>query len=165
MARNQEIERKYIVGRPPPGWKHHASTTIIQGYFPHASPRVESRLRRIGAKHVITIKGGYGLRRTEVEIAISPAQFHALWPLTHGARIAKRRYRIPCAGRTIELDVYAGPHRGLITADIEFDSVRASRAFIPPDWLGHEITGQRNYANAVLARRQTLPRGVKAQAR
>jgi CYTH domain-containing protein len=122
-------------------------------------------LRRIDAKHVITIKGGYGLRRTEVEIPITSSQFRALWPLTRGARIAKHRYRIPCAGRTVEVDVYAGPHRGLITADIEFDSVRASHAFAPPDWLGRDITGNRNYANAVLARRRIRPPGVKAKRR
>ena len=77
------------------------------------------------------------------------------------ARIAKRRYRIPCHGHTIEMDVYQGPHRGLITADIEFNSVRASRSFEPPKWLGREITGSRQYTNERLARRQGLPRKIK----
>ncbi|MGH7944436.1 MAG: CYTH domain-containing protein [Opitutaceae bacterium] len=156
MGRHLEIERKFLVARPPIGWRRRGSSPIVQSYFFPAARNVEIRLRRIAAQHVITIKSGDGLRRSEVEIKITPAQFHALWPLTRAARIAQRRYRIPCSGHTIELDVYQGPHRGLITADIEFTSVRASRAFQPPPWLGWEITGQRRYGNAVLARQQRL---------
>jgi CYTH domain-containing protein len=158
MAGHLEIERKFLVAQRPAGWKRCPSSAIVQGYFPHATKHVEIRLRQIDRKRVITVKGGYGLRRVEVELEIPAAKFRALWPLTHPARIAKRRYRIPGDGCTIEMDVYQGPHRGLITADIEFASVRASHAFQPPAWLGREITGNRNYANAVLARLQRLPR-------
>jgi hypothetical protein len=34
------------------------------------------------------------------------------------------------------MDIYHGPHRGLMTADIEFDSIRESRSFQAPDWFG-----------------------------
>lgn len=158
MSRHLEIERKFLVEQPPVGWKHRASSPILQGYFPDSTRRVEIRLRRHGSKHFITVKGGHGLRRIEEEIALTAATFRALWPLTQGARVAKRRYRFPCDGYLVELDVYQGPHRGLITAEIEFVSERASRAFQPPRWLGREVTGQRRYANAVLARHQKLPR-------
>jgi CYTH domain-containing protein len=97
----------------------------------------------------------------EEEIEIPESRFRVLWPLTRAARISKRRYKIPCDGHTIEMDIYQGPHRGLVTADIEFDSVPKSRAFETPEWLGREITGRREYANAVLARRQGLPRKMK----
>jgi len=80
-----------------------------------------------------------------------------LWPLTRAARISKRRYKVPFNGHTVEVDVYKGPHRGLITADIEFDSLSKSRSFQPPDWCGREVTGNRQFANATLARRQGLP--------
>jgi CYTH domain-containing protein len=119
---------------------------------------VEIRLRRNGSQHFITVKGGRGRRRLEEEIHIPEPTFRALWPLTHRARISKRRYKIPCNGHTIEMDVYRGPHRGLMTADIEFDSMRASRSFQPPAWLEREITGNRQYANERLARRGGLPR-------
>jgi len=123
-----------------------------------AGKDLEIRLRRKGSMHFITIKRGHGRRRLEEEIAIPEPKFRSLWPLTRAARIAKRRYKIPCRGHRIELDVYQGPHRGLITAEIEFDSIRASRAFQPAKWLGREITGSREYANEALARRQGLPR-------
>lgn len=161
MARHLEIERKFLVKQPPAGLKRHPSAWIAQGYFPMAGKDLEIRLRRQGAQHFITIKGGHGRRRLEEEIGIPESKFRSLWPLTRAARIAKRRYRIPCPGHTIEMDVYQGPHRGLITADVEFNSVRASRAFQPPDWLGREITGSRQYANEKLARRQGLPHKLK----
>src|SRR5215470_8897039 len=141
MGRHLEIERKFLVKRPPPGWRHRPSSQIIQGYFPIARKDLEIRLRRKGSQHFVTVKGGRGGRRLEEEIEIPKAKFRSLWPLTHSARIAKRRYKIPCNHHTVELDVYHGPHRGLLTADIEFDSVHQSRSFQPPKWLGREITG------------------------
>ena len=157
MARHLEIERKFLVKRRPSGWKRRVSSQIVQGYFPTASKNLEIRLRRKGSQHFITVKEGRGRRRLEEEIEIPEPKFRSLWPLTRSARIAKRRYRIPCSGHTIEMDVYQGPHRGLLTADIEFDSVQQSRSFQPPDWLGREITGSRQYANESLARHQGLP--------
>ena len=158
MARHLEIERKFLVKQPPPGWRRHPSSQIVQGYFPIAGKDLEIRLRRKGSQHFITVKGGHGRRRLEEELEMPAAKFRALWPLTGRARLSKWRYKIPCHGHTIEMDVYGGPHRGLITADIEFDSVTQSRSFQPPDWFGREITGNRQYANESLARRRGLPR-------
>jgi len=157
MTRSFEIERKFLVKQLPPRWRKSASSKIIQGYFPMAGRDLEIRLRRNGPKHFITIKAGHGLRRLEQEIEISEPSFRALWPLTLSARIAKRRYRIPCHEHVIELDVYEGRHRGLVTAEIEFGSIRESRAFQGPEWLGREITASRQYANQALARRRGLP--------
>src|SRR6185295_15446211 len=153
MPRHLEIERKFLVPRPPPGWKRRPSSRIVQGYFPKPAKHLEIRLRRKNSQHFITVKSGHGQSRMEEEIQIPERNFRSLWPLTREARIAKRRYEIPCDGRTIEMDVYQGSHRGLITADIEFDSVRQSRSFGVPPWLGREITGNREYANERLARR------------
>jgi CYTH domain-containing protein len=161
VERHLEIERKFLVRRRPPRWKRSPASQIVQGYFPLAKKDLEIRLRRKGSQHFVTVKGGRGRRRLEEEIEIPKAKFRALWPLTRGVRIAKRRYKIPCNGHTVEMDVYQGPHRGLVTADIEFDSMSQSRAFQPPEWLGREITGRRQYANEALARRQGLPRKSK----
>jgi len=158
-----EIERKFLVKRPPSGWKRRRSSQIVQGYFPVADKNLEIRVRRKGTRHVITVKGGHGRNRLEEEIQIPKSTFRALWPLTGTARISKRRYRIPCDGYLIEMDVYNGPHRGLMTADIEFDSLRQSGWFRPPDWVGREITGNRRYANEQLAQKRALPGGRKGR--
>jgi CYTH domain-containing protein len=92
---------------------------------------------------------------------IPESKFRSLWSFTRAARIAKRRYRIPHRGHTIEMDVFQGHHRGLVTADIEFPSGRASRSFQPPPWLGREITGSPYFSNAMLARRHALPRQLR----
>jgi CYTH domain-containing protein len=129
----------------------------VQGYFSLADKDVEIRVRRKGSQYFITVKGGRGRRRLEEEIEISKSNFRSLWPLVASAHISKRRYKIPCNGHTVEMDVYEGPHGGLITADIEFNSVRESRSFKAAAWLGREITGVRRFANEVLARHQRLP--------
>jgi len=161
VNKDLEIERRFLVKRLPSGWKRRAFSQIVQGYFPMATRDIEIRLRRNGSQHFITIKGGHGRKRLEEEIKIPEPRFRALWPLTRAARISKRRYKVPFDRHTIEMDIYQGPHRGLVTADIEFDSVPESRAFEAPEWLGREITGHREYANAMLARRQGLPRKMK----
>ena len=158
MPQHLEIEKKFLIRQPPAGWKRRPSKRIVQGYFSLTSKDFEIRLRRKGAEHFITIKSGRARVRREIEVPISARIFRALWPLTGEARITKRRYKIPCDGRTIEMDVYQGPHRGLMTAEVEFDSMRESHSFRPPGWLGREVTSDRQYANVMLARRGRLPR-------
>jgi CYTH domain-containing protein len=50
-----------------------------------------------------------------------------------------------------ELDVYDGALDGLRTVEIEFGSLEASERFAPPPWIGHELTGDKRYANQSLA--------------
>jgi adenylate cyclase len=158
MAQHLEIEKKFLITQPPAGWKRRPSTRVEQGYFPVADKDLEIRLRRKGDSHFVTFKGGHGERRLEEELAISARVFRALWPFTRAARIAKRRYKIPNGGHTIEIDVYQGRHRGLMIAEIEFASKRDSRSFQPPAWFGREVTANSQYANVQLALRGSLPR-------
>jgi len=116
---------------------------------------IEIRLRKKDSQRFVTIKAGHGSNRLEEEIPIPEPQFRKLWPLTRDARISKTRYKIPYSGRTIEMDIYKAPHRGLITADIEFNSRQQARRFRPPPWFGREITGDPRYSNQRLARKRT----------
>jgi len=106
LAPGREIERKFLVSSMPedrgPG------TAIAQGYLPLASDDTELRVRRKGDATVLTVKRGSGLDRGEAEVAISSEAFDALWPLTEGHRIEKRRYEIRDAGAIIELDEFGG---------------------------------------------------------
>ncbi len=147
-----EIERKFLVKSLPPGWKATSGSPIRQGYFSLRDKHVEIRLRERSSKCFITIKAGRGRVRIEEEIAISRRRFETLWPLVREASVVKKRYRFPYAGREIEVDIYEGRHRGLMTAEVEFGSLRQAEAFEPPAWLGREITGHRRYANESLAR-------------
>ncbi len=151
-----EIERKFLVKSLPRRSKAAPHARIRQGYFPLRGDRIEIRVRQKGSEYFITIKSGHGQERLEEEISISGRQFRNIWPLVRRAAISKTRYRIPCGKHTVEMDVYEGPHRGLITADVEFRSRREADAFKPAAWFGREITGVRRYANEVLARKGHL---------
>jgi adenylate cyclase len=154
MRKHREIERKFLVKTLPPGWKCHPHSRITQGYFLMGNKDIEIRLRKKDSRRFITIKAGHGSNRLEEEIPIPEQQFRKLWPLTRDARISKTRYKIPYSGRTIEMDIYDAPRRGLITADIEFNSrQQARRRFRPPPWFGREITGDPRYSNQRLARK------------
>jgi len=94
----------------------------------------------------------------EEEIPIEPERFDALWPLTEGRRVEKVRHLVALeGGLTAEVDVYAGPLDGLLTAEIEFPSETAARTFSPPPWLGEEVTGDATYANQNLAMLRSAP--------
>lgn len=146
-----EIERKFLVKNCPRGWKRHSGSKIRQGYFPVRGHDLEIRLRQKDSQCFITFKEGRGKARQEEEIRISKQHFKKLWPLVRAASVTKTRYRIEHAGRTIELDIYGGAHRGLKVAEVEFPK-QTGTTFKRPPWLGREITGNRRYANESLAR-------------
>jgi len=151
LAPGREIERKFLVSVMPEG--RGPGTAIAQGYLPLASDDAELRVRRKGDATVLTVKRGSGLDRGEEEVAISAEAFDALWPLTEGGRIEKRRYEIPHAGAIIELDEFGGELEGLLLAEVEFNAKEASERFEPPDWLGREVTDDASYGNRRLAER------------
>jgi adenylate cyclase len=144
-----EVERKFRL-RQPPDLSSSESDPIEQGYLAVGADG-EVRLRRKGEKTLLTAKRGAGLSRGEAEIEISAEQFEALWPLTEGRRLRKRRHVLPHDGLEIEVDVYQGELEGLIVAEIEFDSEEQARGFEPPDWLGDDVTGDERFLNENLA--------------
>jgi adenylate cyclase len=103
-----EIERKFLVNSLPANLKRGSGSEIRQGYFSLSSRGVEIRLRRKDSRHFLTVKSGRGRVRLEEEIPISKKRFENLWPLVKNACVLKRRFEVPFAGRTIELDVYRG---------------------------------------------------------
>lgn len=111
------------------------------------------RLRRRGARAFLTIKAGAGRSRAEQELELDDDRFAALWPLTEGRRVVKRRYLIPAggAGLTAEVDVYEQRLAGLVVAEVEFPNEAAADAFDAPAWLGREVTGDARWSNRALA--------------
>jgi 8-oxo-dGTP diphosphatase len=146
-----EIERKFLVPELPAAVRQAPYTPILQGYLTSGGDP-ELRIRRAGDDHFLTLKAGAGLQRTEEELPIDRARFERLWPMTEGRRIQKVRHRLPHGGRTIEVDVYDDPHRGLVVAEVEFASAEEAAGWEAPDWLGEDVTGDPAYRNATLAR-------------
>ena len=146
-----EIERKFLVARVPP-LDALAAETVRKGYLTGQEDSVEVRLRQIGARHVLTVKSGGGLARSEREVALTETQFDTLWPATEGRRLEKTRHtgRLP-GGLTFELDVFAGDLAPLVLVEVEFPTLDAARAFTPPGWFGTDVTADRRYKNRQLA--------------
>lgn len=148
-----EIERKYLVRSLPDDLRAGPGVALRQGYLA-VEGAVEVRVRLTETAARLTVKGGHGRTRTEVEVGIDVAEGEALWSLTEGRRIEKVRHRVELSTHdVVDLDVYAGHLDGLITAEVEFSDDAAADRFIPPAWFGEELTGQRGWSNAALAER------------
>ena len=124
---------------------------IAQGYLHIGDDGSETRVRRKGKKYFMTKKSGGGLQRQEEESEIGEKEFKAAWPKTEGKRVEKTRYKIPYGDQTIELDIFAGLLSGLMTAEVEFASIEASRSFTPSEFLGQDVTNDQRYKNQQLA--------------
>jgi adenylate cyclase len=143
-----EIERKFRVRDTPESLGE--GTQLRQAYLA-VDGGVEVRVRDKGGTYVLTVKGGRGVERTEVEVDVDGASFDELWALAPDRRIEKIRHEIDVDGHTAELDVYAGPLEGLVVVEVEFASRDDAEAFVPPEWFGEELTGDPRWSNAALA--------------
>src|SRR4051794_20672923 len=146
-----EIERKFLVREPPADLDVYPVEHIEQGYLVLEPGGGELRIRRSDGRAKLTLKQGSGLVRAEEELTLARDRFKRLWPLTAERRVVKSRYRVPDEAATIEVDVYAGRHTGLIVAEVEFASVEADEEFVRPAWLSEGLTGDDRYANRKLA--------------
>lgn len=145
-----EIERKFRVRDVPADLGE--GTRLRQAYLA-VDGDIEVRVRGSGHgdTHVLGIKGGRGLERTEVEVEIDVATFDTLWELASSRRIDKTRYRLALGDHTAEVDVYAGELEGLVVAEVEFASREDAESFTEPAWFGEELTGDARWSNAALA--------------
>ena len=149
-----EVERKFLVDEVPDDLDQYPSDQISQGYLAVDGSGTQVRLRRRGYHTLLTVKSGRGLSRAEEEFVIDGPRFERLWPATEGRRVEKTRYKMPLDdGLTLELDVFSGALEGLVMAEVEFETVEAAHAFVPPAWLRPEVTEDRRYGNASLALR------------
>ncbi len=146
----REIERKFLVNGD--GWRDgaDAGTVMQQGYL-STVPERTVRVRRAGDRAWLTIKGrSEGAARAEFEYAIPVADARQLLQLCEPTIIAKTRHRVEHAGRTWEVDVFAGENAPLVLAEVELEDEDAAVA--RPGWVGPEVTDDHRYQNASLSR-------------
>ena len=144
-----EIEHKFLVHRERLPRRLPRGKEIHQGFL-SSMPVVRVRLVTAGGKRsgFLTIKGK-GLRvRAEFEYPIPAADAAALLKLCGTRTIRKIRRVIG----PIELDEFKGRHAGLWLAEIE---LRGRTAKLPPlpEWIGKDVTSDKQYANVNLAGR------------
>jgi CHAD domain-containing protein/CYTH domain-containing protein len=149
-----EIERKYLLRAMPATMPPANVKEIDQGYLP--GTRLIERVRRVREgdeeRYYRTVKLGAGLVRTEVEEECARELFEALWPLTEGRRVRKRRHVVDDGAWRWELDEFTD--RALVLAEVELPS--ADLTAESPAWLlsvmEREVTDDPAYVNANLAR-------------
>ncbi|MDR2898992.1 MAG: CYTH domain-containing protein [Clostridiales bacterium] len=150
-----EIERKFLVNKIPENIDSYEPVDIVQGYI-FFDPAL--RLRKQGDTYIITMKSSGGLVRQEYEMEISEHEFNRMWEKVEGHIIDKTRYKIPLENSLVcDLDVFHKNFDKLVTAEVEFESVKASAKFIPPCWFGREVTGNKSYANSAMAETGRIP--------
>jgi adenylate cyclase len=144
----KEIERKFLVKGDV--WRSLAEGTAYrQGYLNNDKERTV-RIRTIGAKAFLTIKGlTVGATHSEYEYEIPVADCNAMLDaLAEKPVIEKKRYKVPFAGLTWEIDEFFGENAGLIVAEVELES--EGQIFEKPEWVGEEVTADPRYFNSNL---------------
>ena len=152
--RDREIERKYLLTGVPDIAREHPVVEIEQGYVPGG--RLRERIRRVhhqgGIDYKRTVKLGRGVERFELDEPTTREVFEAMWPLTAGARVLKRRYEIPHDGLVWEIDEFTD--RELYLAEVELPAADVRPTV--PDWLEpyvvREVTDEPGYVNVKLAK-------------
>lgn len=146
-----EIERKFLVTSESFKREAFAKKRISQGYL-SSNPERTVRVRIKDDKGFLTIKGlsnETGLSRFEWEKEITAVEALALLKLCESGVIDKTRFEVKMGKHIFEVDEFYGENEGLIIAEVELDS--ETESFEKPNWLGEEVTNQKQYYNSYLS--------------
>lgn len=143
-----EIEKKYLNSSIPFSLDCFKSKKISQCYI-SVDPTI--RLRQSDSHYILTVKGNGLICREEFELSLTKEQYEKLLLKTETPILEKTRYFVPLENNlTAEVDVYHGSLQGLITVEVEFESMESALFFTPPQWFGIDISSDFRYANSNL---------------
>lgn len=158
-----EIERKFLIRQMPASLSSFECLLIEQAYL-CTDPVV--RIRRQNDACYLTYKGKGLLAREEHNLPLNGDAYTHLLTKADGNIISKKRYLIPIEHPAfsegylppyahfplkVELDVFAPPFAPLVLAEVEFPDEEMAHAFLPPDWLGEDVTNDRRYHNSTMS--------------
>lgn len=149
---NVEIERKFIVSHVPFELSAYKSFYIEQSYIYTEQPVL--RLRKKDNSFFLTVKAktNEDVQNNEFEIEISEKAYNDLLKKVESNVVKKTRYLIPLSERLVaELDVYNGALNGLLTVEVEFESLDEAQLFVPPNWFGDDVSSDNRFKNNYLA--------------
>lgn len=160
-----EIERKFKIKDLPSDLSSYCCLFIEQAYL-CTDPVM--RIRRQDDEYYLTYKGKGLMAREEYNLPLNKASYDHLLTKADGNIISKKRFLIPIKNPVfadgydvskelvnlkIELDIFEPPFDPLIIAEVEFPDVEMADAFIPPAWLGEDVTNDPEYHNSNLSRK------------
>jgi CYTH domain-containing protein len=152
-----EIERKWLVGRSkiPYDLEKEADKFEITQTYLNYSPEI--RVRNISNKqYIMAIKTGLteekGLTRDEHQYKLTKEEYEHLLSKQEGDTIYKTRYQIKVDNYTYSFDFFHEQLDGLSYMEIEFPTEEEANDFQAPDWLGKDVTNDKDYKNQSLAK-------------
>ena len=158
-----EIERKFLI-ESLPDLSSFKYLKLEQSYL-CTDPVV--RIRRQDNDYYLTYKGKGLMTREEYNLPLTREAYEHLREKADGIVISKKRYLIPIMEPAfasgydipvepfrlkIELDVFDPPLFPLMIAEVEFPDEEMANAFIPPAWLGEDVTNNPKYHNSNLSK-------------
>lgn len=160
-----EIERKFLIENLPTDLSSCKHLEIEQAYL-CTNPVV--RIRKQDNDYYLTYKGKGLMAREEYNLPLNAEAYQHLREKADGTIISKKRYLIPIMEPTfasgydipegplklkIELDIFNPPLAPLIIAEVEFPDEDMANAFIPPAWLGEDVTNNPEYHNSNISKK------------
>ena len=145
-----EIERKFLIPVLPEDLETYPHRRIEQAYL-CTEPVV--RIRRQDDNYILTYKSAGMMAREEYNLPLTKEAYEHLKGKADGIVLSKTRYLLPLPdGLMIELDIFDAPYETLRLAEVEFSSIEQAEAFVPPVWVGEDVTYSGKYHNSVLSR-------------
>ena len=146
---NTEIERKFLVDISKWQKLEKPEGLICRQTYLSSDPEKVIRLRTLGKKGFITLKGKLkGLTRAEYEYEIPLTEANEMIDLFGTNIIEKTRYYINYKNKLWEVDEFEGLNKGLLIAEIELGS--EDETIEIPDWLEKEVSHEMKYYNSNL---------------
>lgn len=149
-----EIERKFLIKEMPDLAKYE-SKRLIQGYL---STKPTVRVRREDDEYYMTYKGEGYIAKEEYNLPLTKESFEHLIKKADGNIISKTRYLIPLGKNaegnelTAELDVFDEPFAPLAFVEVEFPTLDEANSFVPPLWIGEDVTDKKEYYNSYMSK-------------
>ena len=144
-----EIEKKFLFKEGAFDYSSYPYHEIEQAYI-CTDPVI--RIRKKDDSYILTYKGKGSMVREEYEFPLTKEAYEHLLGKIDGHIIKKRRYLIPLSGGLkAELDIFEGRLKGLMMAEVEFESAEQAADFIKPSWFGSDVTFDHEYHNSHLS--------------
>ena len=144
-----EIEKKYLTENIPFSLEGFDKKQMRQCYI-SLSPTI--RLRKEDDVYMLTVKSKGTIAREEFELEITEEEYNRLKLKSETPEVIKTRYYIPLEnGLTAETDIYSGSLDGLMTTEVEFETMEDAQSFMAPEWFGKDVTTDNRYKNTSLS--------------
>jgi hypothetical protein len=153
-----EYERRLLLREVPPGIDEANVARIVDRYIPNT----RMRLRRIEWRNEGLAEYKLALKFADPSLPsgcvaitnfyLTESEYDEVRLYLGGEHIVKRRYPFTHEYVRFGIDVFDGPHAGLILAEAAFETGREYESFVKPDFAVEDVTSDPFFTGGALAR-------------